>query len=330
LPIVSADELKQTCVEILMRNGFSREEAEVIAGNIVEANLKGQDGHGVFLLPSYIGQVREGALKPGSKPRIVHETDSTALIDGSGVFGQIAARFGAEIAIEKARRMGVSAVAIRRSGHVGMLAPYSALIAEKGMIGITIVNSVSEVAPYGGWRRLMPTNPICMAFPTSGRPLILDMATSVVAAGKVRARYARHEKTPEGWILDAEGRPTVDPAEFMKGGALLPLGYKGYGLAVAFDILAGVLSGGGLGFEMGRLTNNTFIIAIDIARFLAMEEFKRKVDQLVKKLKEAPPARGFNEILLPGEPEERSMEKRLREGIYIEDDTWRALQELLA
>jgi len=192
-------------------------------------------------------------------------------------------------------------------------------------------NSPPEVAPYGGRARKLGTNPICFAVPANKeKPIILDMATSVVAAGKIRAKYAAGEKLPEGWIIDNEGKSTVDPRVFLSGaGMLLPLGgYKGFGLSVIIDLLGGALTGTGCTSTDFKGGNGTIMLAINISSFTPVKEFKERVDNLVRSLKSTPTAPGFKEILMPGEPELLEKERRLREGIEISDLTWQNIEVL--
>jgi len=308
--------------------GASSKEAEVVANQLVEANLRGQDGHGVLMLPLYAKSVREGRMKFGVEARVVREAPSSALVDGNWGFGQVVGSRAMDIAIEKAKMHSISCVGVFNCGHLGMLAHYPMMAIEQDMIGITLCNSIAEVAPYGGRARKLGTNPVSIGIPANEeKPIVLDMATSVVAAGKVRAKHARGEKLPEGWVIDSMGRPTVDPAVFMGGeGMLLPMaGYKGFGLSLIVDVLGGVLTGAGCASMDHPGGNGTIMSVINVDSFIPVWEFKKKVDSLIRSIKSCPTAPGFDEIIMPGELEFRESEKRYREGILVDDTTWQSI-----
>ena len=318
-------------VRMLKAMGASDYEASTCMDFLVKANLRGHDSHGVIRLVPYIKRIQRGGTNLRSEIRIVREGPSTALIDGNWGLGQVVAKRGMEIAIEKAQKTGAGAVSIFNCCHVGRLADYAEMASDRNMIGFVVVVAPTFVAPYGGASRVLGTNPICFSIPRAkGRPIILDMATSVVASGKVNVKYARGEKTPNGWIIDSDGNPTNDPAKFFEEpmGALLPLGgiaaHKGYGLCLIVELLGGALSGAGCGKEFMKRGegNGVFLSATDISSFGPVDEFKNRVEGLIDQLKASKKAIGFTEILVPGEPEDREFEKRSREGIFIEDKTW--------
>jgi uncharacterized oxidoreductase len=285
----------------------------------------------VIRIVEYVRMVQNGQIKPGAKINIVRETPSTALIDGNWGFGQVIAKDSMQIAIKKAERCSVSSVGVFHCNHIGRLGEYSMMAAENDMIGIIMCNSGPAggwMAPYGGRERRLSANPISGAVPAGKmKPLVFDYATSVVAEGKVRVRYESGEKVPEGWIVDKEGRPTNNPGDLYEGGALLPFGgHKGYCLALFLDIMGGALTGAGCTsskeYEWG---NGTFMIVIDIEAFSPLKRFKKRVDELFQKIKETPAAPGFNSVLVPGEPEFSTEEKRLKEGIFIPEKTWQSI-----
>ncbi|MFQ5710598.1 MAG: Ldh family oxidoreductase [Candidatus Geothermarchaeales archaeon] len=341
MPTFTADQLREVCSKILEAAGASKDEAGIVADHLVKSNLYGHDSHGVLRIPWYIKLIEEGSIRPGAEVKVLRETEATALLDGNWGFGQVVARDAMERAIEKAGRCGVGVVALFHCFHIGRLGEYSAMAVERGMIGIVLCNAPPNVAPFGGRKALIGTNPISIAAPTAeGRPIILDMATSVAAAGKVSLALERRQRVPEGWIIDSEGNPTTNPADFrprlvdlvsargpIKMGALLPVGgYKGYGLGLIIEVLGGVLAGAGVSHECGG--NGVVTMAIDVGAFRPLEEFKRTTSELVKIIKDSPKAPGFEEILVAGEPEFRAEEQRLKEGIFVEDATWSALVEI--
>lgn len=333
----SVTELTTVCVTLLRALGASTEEATMITSQLIEANLRGQDGHGVLMLPYYAKQVQVGNCKLGVDCNIVRETPSSAVIDGNWGFGQVIATKAMELAIQKAKRQSISLVGIFNCNHIGLVANYPMMAIQHDMIGVTICNAVPQVAPYGGRARKMGTNPISIAIPSKNEhPIVLDMATSIVAAGKVRAKYVKGEKTPEGWIIDGEGQPTVDPEIFLKGdrkepggGMLLPFGgYKGFGLSIIIDLLSGALTGAGCSSTELQRGNGIVMSAIKIDSFTSIERFTERVDNLIRSLKTTPTVPGFDEILMPGELEFREYEQRKREGIDIDAFTWGHLEAL--
>lgn len=283
------------------------------------------------MLPRYMDQVKKGTMKFGVKVETVRETPSTALLNGNWGFGQVIGVRAMELAIKKAKDHTIGFVGVINCNHIGMLAHYPMMALEHDMIGVTLCNSSPEVAPYGGRMRKLGTDPICVAIPANReKPIVLDMATSVVAAGKVRAKYVKGEKTPEGWIIDNDGQPTVDPSVFMSlKGMLLPVGgYKGFGLSLVVDVLGGALTGAGCSSTEFQRGNGVIMYAIKIESFTPATTFKERVDNLIRSIKSTPTAPGYSEILVPGEPEFRTMEERSKKGIEVDDMTWQALRSL--
>lgn len=304
-----------------------------MSNQLIEANLRGQDGHGIANISNYVTRIKEGRMRFDVEVKMVRETPSSALIDGNWSFGHIAANRAMKVAIEKAKRHTVSIVGIRNVRDIGMLANYPMMALKHDMIGVTMCNSLAQVAPYGGRAKKLGTNALCIAIPAKEEnPIVLDMATAVVAGRRLRSMYkAGIRKVPEGWIIDSEGRPTTDLEVFMKGeGVLLPFGgYKGFGLSVVVDLLAGALTGAGCSCTDPLFQNSGVVMSVlNIESFVSVEEFKKRVDEAIISLKSTPTAPGFKEILLPGEPEYRSSEKMIREGIDIDDETWRNIESI--
>lgn len=343
MPVFTAEQLRNVGASVFEALGAPPEDAGLVSDLLVEANLTGFDSHGVIRLPIYARGVKMGAVKPGAEIGIVEETPSTAVVDGGWNFGQVVARHAMGVCIDKARSGIVGLVTAHHCQHVGRLNAYAEMALEHDMIGIMSVNSASYVAPFGGMSRQLGTNPLCFAIPAGEEPpMVLDMATSVWARGKIMVHLARGEELPEGVFMDAEGNPTTDPGWYTEGGVLRTLGgiagYKGYGLSLLVEVLTGALSGAGCsGSEEYRSRpfyggNGVFMMAIDVGRLTDLGGFKRRVDELFRRVKGSPLAPGSEEILIPGDPERRMRERRLREGIYVEDKTWgdiRALAEEL-
>lgn len=333
MPIVKAEDLEELTGRIFAARGVPRADAAWIATLLVRANLRGHDSHGVIRIAQYVTSMEKGTTNPTPKIRVLRETPTTAVIDGDQGFGQVVARHGMELAIEKARANGLAAVALANTNHVGRLADYVELAAREGMIGLMWVNAPLSlgVAPWGGAGRRLATNPHAVGVPgQSGAALLLDFATSVVAEGKMRVKFNRKEQAPPGWMLDGEGRPSTDPQKFYAEprGSLLPMGeHKGYGLSLAVEILAGILSGTGAACDkVGPVRNGTLMVLIDVGRFLPLEAFYGQVEDLFTWVKSAPLVENSKGILVPGEPEARTEADRRANGIYIEDETWAQIQ----
>jgi len=344
MPVLSAKQLRTFSASIFTSLGVPKDDAKLVADLLVDANLTGFDSHGVIRIPIYARGIKMGAVKPGAEVKIVSETPSTAVVDGGWNLGQVVAKYAMEVCIEKARKGVVGMVTARNSHHIGRLNTYAEMAMAEDMIGIVSVNSNSYVAPYGGKTKQLGTNPLCFAIPSGEEPpMILDMATSVWAQGKIMVYQARGEKLPEGIFMDAEGNPTTDASQYTKGGILRTLGgdiagYKGFGLSLLVEILTGALTEGGVSNSEEYRSrpfyggNGIFMMAIDVRRLTDIRAFKRRVDDLFRSVRNSPVAPGYDEILIPGDPERRMRERRLREGIYIEEKTWgeiRALAEEL-
>ncbi len=334
MPIFKAETLRRLSMEIFTAYGAPSEEAELVSEFLVKANLCGHDSHGVIRVIQYVKAIEDGVLKPGAKIDVIRETRSSALLKGNWGFGQVVAKKAMELAIEKAEKNSVSVVCAFDLYHIGRLADYTMLAAENNMIGIAMVNSTPTVAPYGGKEKLLSTAPLSYAFPTGKENMfVLDIATSVCAEGKVRVSLHKGEKLPEGYIIDKDGNPSTNPADLYEGGAILPLGgdlvgYKGFGLGLVVEVIAGILSNAGCAYEADKSGNGVFFEAINIEDFVPIDEFKNRIDALIRRIKSSKLRPGFKEILLPGEPELKTEMKRQKEGIYIPERTWKEMMEI--
>lgn len=339
MPNLTADSLRRLTTTIFERSGAPADHAECVAAHLVEANLAGHDSHGVLRIPQYVDLIDAGKLKPAAHMQVVHRALATAVVDGNAGFGQVIARDAMRLAVEIGRANGVGAVAVRNCSHTGRIGTYTQWAAEQGLVGIAVVNTGGggqSVAPFGGTGRRLSTNPISIAAPCDGpRPIVLDMATSVAPEGKVRARYQAGTRLPDGWLIDAAGRPTNNPADFYHEpfGALLPVGgavgYKGFGLGFMIDILAGALSGiGCCQPNMPVVSDGMLAMALDVSQFAPLGEFTRRVAALAEHIKSCPTAAGYDEIFVPGEVEARMRERRLVEGIPIPDGTWELIDRI--
>lgn len=340
MPIFTADYLKRISKEMFLAAGIPAEDAELVADSLVTSNLMGMDSHGVIRVIQYLDLIAEGKIAPGARLEIVTDAPAMAVARGGWGIGQVIARQAATLAVEKARQCGIGAVSVGECSHTGRVGEHTAWVAEQGMLGLATVNShgaATHVAPWGGREGRLSTNPISFAAPMpDGPPLVVDVATSVTAEGKIRVARNSGKKLPDAWVISADGRISDDPNDLYgpPRGAILPLGgivgHKGYALSVMIDILSGSLSSAGLSGSGARLGNGFYIQAIDIQRFIPMEEFLQRIGQFAAFLKSSKLAPGFSEILLPGELEYRMMDKRLQEGIMVDEETWRQLSNKAA
>ena len=317
----------------------------------MDANLKGHDSHGVFQVALYVLAVQEGKVRPAAPIEVERETETTAVVNGNWNFGQVVAREAMAIAVAKARTQGLAAVGGYGATHIGRVGAYGEQAASEGMVALGWVSGASAlVAPFGGAARRLSTNPLFVAAPTGDpeAPFVVDMATPVIAEGKVRVALNRGAELPPGSIVDGDGRPSTDPHDFYGGdppgsraqGALLPIGvtpdygaggdggvgHKGYALALIVDLLGGALTGVGYG---GASANAFLFIAVDPERFVGLGPFEGELVGLLDYAKQPPYAEGFDEILTPGEPERRRMAER-RDGVPLDDETWRQIAEAAA
>ena len=332
-------DLLRTMLEAIYRaKGVPSDEAEIVARHQVTANLVGHDSHGVIQTAAYVKRIDDGQIVPGAAFDIERSTPTTAVVDANWGFGFVQTERAMQRGIDMARDAGVGAITIRRQGHIGRVGAYARMAADAGMIALVAADSgraPKAVAPFGGRGKRLGTNPLSVGIPrASGPPIVLDMATSAVAAGKIALARSRGESIPEGWIIDADGAPTTDPNAYYEGGALLPLGgeqgYKGFGLGVVVEVLCGLLTGLGFGvYPEGRHNDGCFLAVFNVSHFRDQDDFTTEVDDFVEYLKGSPPAAGSSGVLYPGELEERSLVQRERDGIEIEEATWQALLGLL-
>jgi LDH2 family malate/lactate/ureidoglycolate dehydrogenase len=331
---IPASELEAFARAILTAAGMPGERASLVAQALVAANLRAVDSHGVQLVLHYLPDILAGFMNVNTDGYIVSETPTTILYDGEDGVGHWIARICSDHAIRLAAASGLGMVTVRNSSHIGMVAFWAQRMAERGQIGLAFTNATPLVAPWQGRERRLSTNPICMAVPGGRHPAwLLDMATTTVAMGKlVKAMHNGQETLPHGWALDSRGRPTTSTTEALQG-FLMPLGgYKGYGLAMMVEILCSVLSGGRMGPETGDprdgkgpLGYSQCFLAIDVSRFLPLDEFGRRMDRLIDMMRSAAPAEGYGEVLVAGEPEWRAEQVRRREGIPIDGGVWEKL-----
>lgn len=320
------DRLETFCTQVLRKLAVPLDEAEMTAGSLVTANLRGVDTHGVLRLPLYAARLRRGAMTPSATLTTEKETIATALLDGHNGIGQVISCKAMEIAICKAREAGVSYVAVKHSNHFGAAAYYPMMALDHDMIGIAITNASPRLVPTGGVERLLGNNPLCVAVPAGKRPpVVLDMANSIVAGGKIRVLQKEGKPIPEGWALTADGEPTTDPAAALKGILLAIGGYKGYGITLMVDLLTGVLADSSYGPRVKVIDNEIepagtahSFMAIALSAFTDVAAFKARMDAYIDEIKSSKKAKGSEVIYVAGEPEVIKMQERLEKGIPLQ------------
>ncbi len=340
MPTIDAPRLTDFATRLFVAAGVPAEDARIVADNLVGANLRGHDSHGVMRIPQYLDFLQRGLYQTGVELKVENETPAVVVCDASWGFGQVQAHRLLDRVMTKARTLGLGAGAMRNSGHIGRLGDYAERAAESGLVLLATVNNAGSgqrVSPPGGLEPRLGTNPLCIAVPSKSGTILLDFGTSVAAEGKVRVYYLNGKKpVPEGWLLDSEGRPTTDPSVLYEPptGSIRPMGgmqsYKGFGLALVLDMLAGGLSGGHTAFAGAPPAkgNDVFFLAMDPALFSGREHLVDQATQLAAYVRGTPRAEGVEAITLPGDPERRAMEARSREGIPLPEGHWEKLTEL--
>jgi LDH2 family malate/lactate/ureidoglycolate dehydrogenase len=336
--VIPADTLKVIATSLFKAAGVPEADAGLVADSLVEANLRGVDSHGVQHLSVYVQRIRRGLVELHPLFPILSEKDGTALVDGQNSLGQVAAMYAMELAIRKARQSGIALVGVRNTNHCGMLAHFTIRAVHEGFVGFASCNGPANMAPWGGKEVLVGNNPICLAIPAGDEhPIVLDMATSVAAKGKIYAARSRGEHIPEGWALDSHGRPATDPQAALDGGSLLPMGgYKGYGLAFLMDVLAGLMTGSALSRDVGSLHRELsrgmnlglLMGALNVDSFMPLSTFRQLVDSYIQRVRTSPPAPGFERVYLPGEPEFESKARRSTAGIPLPLKVWQDLVQM--
>jgi len=322
--------LNRVVQAIFCAAGAKEQDAVQIADILVANHMAGHDSHGILRIPEYLQSIVDGEINPSADPEILQETPTSAVVKGNWSFGQVAGNFATDIAIQKALEMGVCAVSIVQAAHTGRLAVFTERAAAKGVVMFMTIGTVDRpmTAPYGGAAPLLGTNPIAITLPNQHGPHVtLDFATSAIAAGKIKVAKAKHEALPPNCLLDKNGDPTTDPNDFFDGGFMMPFGgHKGYALAVIAELMSGPLVGSEY-YPAVTQRSGVFIFALKASLFQPMEKYDEALQKSLKKIKAIPPAKGFSEVLLPGEPESKMNTQRLQEGIPIPTDTWQAVRK---
>ena len=328
--------LREYCKRLLMTQNVSEEDAFTVADCLVDADLCGVESHGVSRTTIYLKRLETGVVNAKTEIKVEKEYPASLALSACNSMGMVAAKKAVEMAIEKARQVGCCIATVRESNHFGMASYYARMIAEQGMICICGTNAPPNIAPTGSAKSYMGTNPIAMSAPTNEDPIILDMAPSVVAMGKVILAAKLGKSIPLGWALTADGKPTTDPKEGMKGTVVPIGGPKGYGLSMFMDIFSGVLSGAKFGPHLGNMWNDFvnhqdvghFFIVIDIQKLTDLDTFKERLGVMVSEIKALPKAEGVSEIFVPGEIERNRKAERKANGIQLSDVVYDELAQL--
>ena len=334
----SSQQLKAFIERCLAAVGFSEHDAGTIAALISDADLNGSDGHGIFRLPQYIKRIQNGGINIQPNIHLAEDRGAMALVDGDNAMGHLVMKYATELAMQRAVNHGVAWVGVRHSNHAGPAALYAKMPLKKDMIGIYVaVGSANHLPPWGGTEMLLSTNPIAVAIPTNEEaPIVLDMATTVAAYGKVKTAVQRGEQIPEGWMIDKLGNPLTDPSRAGEG-FLLPIGGpKGYGLSLVFGLLAGTLNGAAFGKDVidfnadsTSFTNTgQFIVALSVEAFTDTDMFKNNVDAAIRSIRGSPTLPGFNSVRVPGERSLGIRRQREKCGIPIPDSLYDVLNDL--
>jgi uncharacterized oxidoreductase len=334
MPLIGAARLTETVHRVFAAAGSSEEEAAIVAGHLVEANLRGHDSHGIGLIANYLRNLGNGNAAVNEKGHVVSDAGSMIVYDGERGWGQIVAREATLLGITRAKELGVAVVALRNAHHIGRVGTYGEMCAAAGLVSISFVNITDQrpaVAPWRGSDARFGTNPVTVAIPgpSPDRPIIADMATSRIAMGKVRVARNKGEAIAEGTLLDADGRPTTDPNVMYRRprGALLTFGeHKGYALAFICEILAGAVTGSGTmrpERQAESVTNGMLLVVIDPARLAEPDWIAEEITAMTDYVTASPPRNAAEPVLIPGDPERLMRQKRLAEGVPIDDETWR-------
>jgi uncharacterized oxidoreductase len=337
---IPADQLRQRVASIIQHAGSQAAEAEQVAANLVMANLSGHDSHGVGMVPRYVDAVLEGGLSPNTGVKVVLDTGPLLNLDGQRGYGQITGVQAMQMGIERAKQYGVCTVALSRSHHLGRIGHFAEMAVAQGLVSIHFVNVLSRpvVAPFGGGDGRFGTNPCCIGVPMGQRkPFVLDFATSRVAQGKMRVAYNKGEQVPDGYLIDEKGHPTNNPGVVVVPqsngffGALMTFGdHKGFGMAMACELLGGALTGGGTWHREAdnkrAVLNGMLTMIIDPVRLGTQDAFEKEALAFEDWLRQSPNAPGTEGVLLAGEPERKARTDRQLNGIWVDDATLAEIQ----
>jgi len=335
---VRPEKLWDLCIYALQEAGLDLEDAGTVAQVLVTTDMWGTFSHGTNHLRNYIKKIRAGGIDPKAKPEVILEGHSWAVIDGHAAMGMVAGRWAMLLAIAKGKADGIGYVAVRNGSHFGAAGYYANMAVAHDMIGMAMSNTDANMVAPGGRTSVIGNNPFAYAAPAGKEhPILLDIAMSATASTKIFAAKAKGNTVPEGWITNGDGLPTTELGDWPNVGSMLPMArHKGYGLALMVEVLAGVLSGSGVArgvkpwlgvLSEGSDTGHAFI-AIDVGKFMPIGEFKQRMDEMIRNIKESPKAKGAERIWLPGEMEWERREMALRDGIALPEIVLNSLAKL--
>lgn len=340
MPTISASSLTEFTQALFVAAGASAANAQIVATSLVDANLRGHDSHGVMRVPFYIGRLKDGGLDPNVSLIVEKESPASIVADGQWGLGQVIARDLMQRLIAKCQTSAVACGTLKRSTHIGRLGEYAEMAAEHGFMSMIVANThgaAQRVAPMGGKRPRIGTNPICIGMPGGAEgPFVFDIGTSATAEGKVRVKKIAGQPVPLGWILDPDGKPTTDPNQLYGDppGTILPLGgdqgYKGFGLAFMIEMMCGGLSGGQCAYPNPPppVGNAAFFFVLNPEFFGGQDHLRQEVAQLEQYVRGVPLIDGVKEVFLPGDPERKTLGQRQVNGIPLDDGNWKALVDL--
>ena len=336
---ISPESLKQFCVSALSAAGLGPKDQDSVATALVLADSMGVFTHGTKLLVGYLNRLRGGGYLPNANPSVIREGPAWAIIDGANALGQVGGSFAMNIAIEKAKSCGVAYVGLKNTGHIGAAGYYAILAAEAGMAGLVLGNDIPSVAAPGSRGPVLGSNPLAYGIPVPGEdPILLDMATSAVAGGKVYAAFQRGEQIPDTWLVGADGMPTTDGKLYPHHASLAPMaGHKGYGIALWAEILSAVIPGGAVTWQVGSWMfdepskpslHNAAFLAIDVLSISGEDNFTKTIQKLIKEVREASPAEGSSGVQIPGQREWTQKRDSESNGIPLPEDVLGKLNQV--
>jgi len=335
-PRVRPDRLIGFCAAVYASVGMPKPDARLVADTLVQADLWGHQSHGVLRLGWYLDRVRNKVMNPVTKPKFVVDAGAIALIDGHDGVGHVLTMLATKEAVKRAKQHGIGAVGVRNSNHFGTCMYYTMMGARSGCVMFLTTNGGPAMAPWGGMKKIVGTNPWSVAAPVGKRaPFVVDMASTGVARGKIYLARNKNLPIPLGWAINSKGEPTTDPQEAIDG-IILPMAeHKGYAMAAMVDMLSGVLTGSGFlsavhsPYKTAEKSNcGHLVIALDIERFQPLGEFNARMEQFIAELKSVPRAQGFDEVFYPGEMEAKNNLKNRREGLQLPEDTLADLRRI--
>lgn len=333
---VKAEELIRFGIDVLKAHGVPDEDALLLSDSLVKAELWGHSSHGMLRLPWYVERLRTGAMTAKTAPTYAVDNGAVVVIDGHDGVGQVLTRKAVHVGMERAKQFGVSAVGVRNSNHFGTAAYFTREAAEAGFVTFLSTNASPAMAPWGGRKKAIGTNPWSLAAPAGKYGVaVMDIANTAVARGKIYLAAERGEEIPATWAADERGVPTTKASDAIHGLILPMAGHKGYVISFMMDVLAGVLTGSNFGSNIAgpyqadrRSGCGHMLLTVDVNAMMSRQDFDERMETLIAEIKSVPAAEGIEEIFFPGELEDRNTQKNLKQGISIADQTWQSLAKL--